>query len=744
MQNASKLYKQSMKMPLRNRGYIRARIGIVNSAAQENISVDDKENSFVYFSDPYKPFNAYAVDRMYATGEKDFSKVDGSMYFLPEQNSGLEYYNNGIVTNDLSGSVHISFSGVVGLDIKGLTIDFGECYPTEFTIESDFGIKTYTNDKQVFVTEDVFNDTSYLIITPITMVNEYGRLRIHQFTCGISNNFSNKEVKSYSFKDCVSSIAETLPSQDMNLTVDNQNLYYCPDNPDSAIAYMEQGQEVKVSFGYDIDGEGTIEWINETTVFLKSWSATNTEAKFTAVDIFDYKLTGTYYRGFYMEDGIPLYYLAVDVLNDAGITDERKYFIDPYLKNILVYNPIPVVKHSEALQIIANAGRCVLYVDRQGRIHLQSSFVPDMTASSNDETEFSHVENVLKDDTKDAYAICSNDFSVVDGSLSFLPDDNLYLNTGYISNSISDANGNFEENPQITINLVAGYICYGITIKFRNIAPEELQIVTYYQNEEIQSLTVTDPDLEYITHDQFDLFDKMVIIFTKGYPNSRITLDNILLGDVTEYTISEKYNLMGSVTATRQNKIKSISVMRNMYRESTEEIKDLVSEELLLDSGDTEYVAHFSNASYGLAASVENGAETVEILESSNYYAKLKFSGVPEGGATVRYSVQGYEYKIDQQSLRAVHNENGEDIIWNNPLVSTVDMAKDLEEWLASYYLGDVDYKIPWNGDPRTDANDLFYLELGYRNDVLVRAYQNELKFNGAWNGTIKARKTVL
>lgn len=71
---------------------------------------------------------------------------------------------------------------------------------------------------------------------------------------------------------------------------------------------------------------------------------------------------------------------------------------------------MPAVKHSEALQIIANAGRCVLFEDRNSKIHMQASFIPDMTAESNGETAYSHVSDVLNGEDKEAYAICSSDF----------------------------------------------------------------------------------------------------------------------------------------------------------------------------------------------------------------------------------------------------------------------------------------------------------------------------------------------
>lgn len=184
MQLVSKEYKEAMKLPHRNRAYIRVSIGVVNSDAQNNASLDE-ETELTYYSDGKKPFDRYTVTKPYATAEQNFSKVDGSMYFLPKETDGYSYYNNGIVTKDILGSVYISFGGLVGLDIKGLTIDFGECYPTQFTIQSDSGTKSYENDKQLFTTEDSFDGSSYFVITPITMLGGQDRMRIYQMTFGI-------------------------------------------------------------------------------------------------------------------------------------------------------------------------------------------------------------------------------------------------------------------------------------------------------------------------------------------------------------------------------------------------------------------------------------------------------------------------------------------------------------------------------------------------------------------------------
>ena len=763
MQNVSQDYKKMMQLPIRNRGYISARIGIISSTAQENIEALESKNEFAYFSNDTEVFKEEQLVQIYATGEENFSKVDGSMFFLPEQSAVNQFYNDGLVSKGLFGSICVSFDGNIA-DIKGLTIDFGEYYPTSFKVIYDYGEREYTNANRVFVTEDTYDAVTYIIVKPLEMINGSSRLRIFQFSCGISNTFSNKQVKSFTYKEFVSTVCEALPSQDITLTVDNQNLYYNPDNPESASAYLEQGQKMKVAFGYDVFGDGNIEWVPEFTTYLKSWSATDTEAKFTMVDVLDWKMQGTYYKGLYRQSGIPLYDLAIDVLNDAGLTEDE-YFIDPYLKNVRVINPIPAVKHSEALQIISNAGRCVLNIDRKGKINIRSSFVPDTTVMVPDgmiyplaelypsielypmvegQTAFSNASNIMLNKKKTAYAMASNDFSIVDGSIKFLPYSGEYLNdVGYVSGSVADENGNFITSPIITIRLEAGYTCYGLGITFRNIAPKEFKIRTYYQDSAVEEFTYINPDINFIMTDQLNLFDKMEIEFTKGYPNARITVDTLQFGNATDYTLSRNFNLTGSPVATRMSRVRGISVKRSVYRTGSEQ-KELTSEEIELAQGETTRTIYFSNPSYNFSVYLEGTSVQAEVLQSSNYYAELKFTNNTGEIQKVQYSVKGYEYAVEEQYYRKTHNDTGEEITWGNPLVSDMEHAKDMEEWLASYYLGDVDYQVSWNGDPRVDANDLFYLDLKDREETLIRAYQNELKFSGAWSGVIKARKAVL
>lgn len=737
MQTASLEYKKTIKQLPRNRGYIRATIGIINQEAQNSASA--KESKLAYFSNDTKPFEGNSVSRIYATAEKNFSKIDGTMYFLPEENSSLNLYNNGLVSEDIAGVLYINFKEPAGFDIKGLMIEFGDSYPNMIEIEWDNGKKLYKNENGRFITEDVYEGVTFLKIIPVNMET---RLRIFEITFGIAKTFTNESVLNYSLKEYVSPVSESIPSQDMVLEVDNQSLYYSVDNPESAFAFLETGQEIRVMFGYDITGNGTVEWLPENTCYLKEWKADDIKARFVATDRFDY-ITGYYYKGLYRENGISLYDLAIDVLNDAGIDDSKEYYLDPYLKNIIVYNPIPPVKSTEALQIIANAGRCILYQDRKKRIHMDSSFVPDMVISTDNKEEYSSVEKLLKSTLKEAYAIQSNDFSIVDGSVLFMPLEGPYKKTGYVSKSIADESGLFLNNPIITITSEASFSVYGLIINFRNVAPKQFVITTYNQGEQVEQHVIDDSELSYVTYETFELFDTMKIEFTKGYPNAKVTIDNILISDITDYTLERSIDIYGNPVGQRKNKVKSISVARNVYKNNSE-IVELALEKVTMIESELIQTVVFSEPVYEISVSADSANVNAEIIEKSSYMVVVKFEKSTSAKEEFTYKVSGKKYTIDIFQEKSIYNAHGEEMLWNNPLISNIEHAKDVKDWIATHFLGDVEYEISWRGDPRIDAGDLIYLELKNRDTALTKIYQNTLNFNGAWSSVLKARKAVV
>ena len=69
--------------------------------------------------------------------------------------------------------------------------------------------------------------------------------------------------------------------------------------------------------------------------------------------------------------------------------------------------------------------------------------------------------------------------------------------------------------PKITIDLEAAYVAYGFRIRFRNVAPEEFHVVTYYEGTVVTEYTITNSGIEFITYDRLELFDQMVVTFPK-------------------------------------------------------------------------------------------------------------------------------------------------------------------------------------------------------------------------------------
>lgn len=743
MQKVSDEYKKSIKQFLRNRGYIRATLGMINQEAQKTASIDTNLTKYTYFSNKKNIFDGTGVLKPYATTEENFSKVDGSMFFLPPKKNEASYYNNGLVVENFTDYVWIDFLSTTNLDIKGLMIDFGHSFPKKFMLEWNNGTKIYENSENLFVSEDIFEGATWLKITPIEMSDGHVRLRIYGITFGIAKIFTNQNVRNYSFKEYISPISETIPSQDMSIEIDNQNLYYSVDNPESAFSFLEVGQELRVSFGYDVSGNGDIEWLPENTCFLKTWKADDIKAVFDATDRFDY-MSETYYKGTYSKNGITLYDLAVQVLSDAGITNSEEYYLDPALKNIVVNNPLPPVKHTEALQIIANAGRCVLYQDRNKRIHMESTYISNLSAETTETTEYSETSELLKDSAKKSYAVSSKDFSTVEGDLYFMPKGNNYLKTGYVSKEISDQSGYFQNgNPKITIKSEELFTAYGLEINFRNIAPEQFKIRIYAENELIKQKTIENPDIHFVTDEIFENYDKMEIEFVKTASDSRVFIDNVIVSDIAEYTLERKCDIYGSPVGERKNKVKSISVVKNTYNESSEEI-ELLYEELRIEKGRTQHTVYFDEPCYDFSVSVENPSVTANIIAQSNYMAVLEFYKVSSGTETVRFKINGKKYSIDKQYSKMSYNSSGEEIIWDNPLVSSQEHAQKVRDWIATHLLGDVEYNITWRGDPRIDAGDLVYLELKDRPKVLTRIYEQNLSFNGAWKSTAKVRKAVV
>ena len=718
MQSASTEYKRSMKEDLREPSEVKIYLGVINKDAQQNAFTDsqytDYSNKDLIFGSPV--FEAY-----YATAEEKQGKADGSMYFMPHDSSLYALYQ-GAVSNTLLGSARFDFTDFHALNIKGLSVDFGDYYPTDFNIVTNSEVyEVRNNAESYYVTENVFENVDELTIVPLAMVGGQQRMRILSILFGVGLIFTNDIIKSTSRKEKVSHIAENLPTVEFSFVINNQNQRFSKDNPNSFANFLEVGQVCEYSYIRNLLNGGN-EVINGGIGYLKSASSTKDTASFSTNGVIA-NISTEYYKGKYYENGISLYDLAENVFLDAGI---ENYVLDPYLKTVITKNPLPKEKHMNCIQLIANAGRCVMHETRTGAIELKSSFVPDVTGIvGTHEHDYSKVENVLNDTKVNRYADATSQYARVDNSMLFLPRNAEYLECGYVSSCISDENGLFTVNPTVTIDFESQWKMFGINILFGGSIPKEIKIHQYNNGSVVATSIFTELEENMHITSEFAEMDKMVIEFTKAYKYQRARIDKIVFGDVTDYIV-EKNDMSALPTATNTDKVAEIDTSIYTYNKGTE-LKELTT--VTCEIGDN--TIFFSNPSHDFSVSFYTGTEEEPVIIGSDWVVSIVDSGAYF--VTLNCNVQadvvisGYEFTVTESVYKKTINESGIVKKSVNTLVSSLNIAKDLSDWLAEYYANDINISVSMRGEPRIDCDDLMYMESDYVKNNLIRAESYQL-----------------
>lgn len=737
MQKVSKAYKESMKSSLRERAYIMISFGLVNQEAQAKATVDN--GSYAYYSNKDNIFGEHIDDTVYATLEEEFTKVDGSMFFLPRATEGGRYYDTGIVSDKLVSEarceVVISLN-TIATDFKGLTINFGENYPVDFDIVGSTGqtIEFRGNTKSKWSTEEVLENTTYIKLVFYKMKNPQSRLRIYSIMFGYGLVYYNDSVMSSALDSYVSPIGADVPQFDFSVTLKNYDHYFNVDNPNSAINYLETGQEMDIMYGYQTPGSDTIEWIQGNHLWCSEWESDDNTATIRCQDIFR-NMDGEYVKGLYSAAGKSYYALAEEILKDAGISE---YYIDPRLKKLYSNNPIPRVKYKEALQIIANACRCVLTQSRDGKVQIKSNFMPSASIATNGEETYSNAANVLTNTPKVEYATLAGNYTPTDGTMFFLPrNGKAALTTGYVSKEISGANGTFTKNPVVTITMEAIRAYYGLKLVFGTALPAAFTIRTYKGGEPVNEYPVEKDEINTtsIILRDFDDFDVMKIEFTKtAEPYNRIVLNYFSLSDVVDFTMNRR-DMTSSPKAIKQELIKEVIVPCYTYQENNRE-ENLVYEDIDVVAGEVE-TYYIQDPSYGYKVKLDEVEGKATVVAWSNYFVTIKFNVT----GSFKLEVQGYRYKIVEKYATVSLNARGKTVKWKNPLISNTTMANELAAWLADYYTAGIEYEYDTRGNPELDATDIVYQENEFHDGMRVNIYRHTVNFKQAFSGRVTARR---
>jgi hypothetical protein len=321
------------------------------------------------------------MSHKYATFERDYFTLDGNSYIPPRENEGdseLGWWTD--VISDENGVFVappvIEFTFLEPHSSIGLTLTFDKQaneYASEFKIEVfdqlDAVIVSQTitdNASPVYYFETPLDNYKRITITLLKTATPKRRARLVEVDFGVVREYTGEKLISLKVLEEMDLLASTVPSNEMEFVLDNQDQAFNLLNPNGIYRFLKMNQEMSAEIGLLI-GEEKIEWINMGKYFLGEWTVEEgaMTSKFVGRDIFT-KLELVEYTNLLQNTN--LYDLTVDVLTQANVED---YSIAEALKDIPTIGFKEKIKVREALQMIAIAGKSVVRQGRDGSIIIE-------------------------------------------------------------------------------------------------------------------------------------------------------------------------------------------------------------------------------------------------------------------------------------------------------------------------------------------------------------------------------------
>ena len=373
-------WKEEAEKTLRNPSYIKIIFGVTDPDAPGLSAPTD--NGHLPYSDVDSVDVGTTAPSTYQTLERNRFILDGKNPLPPESNPIYQGYAGLTISGDAGAYttkplVKISFGDYV--QFPGLTFQFDDSmgdYPNSFRIlakKDSVSVfdKTYSPDTTYWEMADQIPLCNELSFYWLNSNIPHRRARLLSLTYGLVSRLGSDDIASCSSTKEIDLLSSKIPKQEFEFTLIDTQRRYDPENPSGLWEYLESRQPVNYQYGYELS-DGSIEWIPwglsySTGDFDVSKSGIVAEVSVKCAGLADH-LTMTYDEGVYSAAGRSLFDLATDVMKFAGF--ENTIELDNALKTIYTHNPLPSSKVNECLQLIANAGRCIMNHSRGGYIQI--------------------------------------------------------------------------------------------------------------------------------------------------------------------------------------------------------------------------------------------------------------------------------------------------------------------------------------------------------------------------------------
>lgn len=320
---------------------------------------------------------------VYATLERNLWLLDGSRALLPDV--GDTGYVSTVICDGqgvyaTSPVVTITLPTVHEQAIPGITITwstvFGE-YARKFTVSAYRGsTRIYSGEftGTSNTTECLFSLEGYdkVQITITEWSLPYRRARIEGVFLGASQTYTKNNLLSYTHTQSADLLSAELPKNSIAFSLNNADGSWNPDNPSGYIRYLLEQQEVKVRYGFKLDG--STEWIDAGTFWISEWDTPSNglEARFTARDLLVFMgdtYTGPRSGTLYTIASVAFAQSNIPTMDNGTpryiISDNLKEYNADFTENETEYTC------AEIVQLCANAACCVMRQDRSGVMRIE-------------------------------------------------------------------------------------------------------------------------------------------------------------------------------------------------------------------------------------------------------------------------------------------------------------------------------------------------------------------------------------
>lgn len=380
MENVTQGWKEAQQADLLPENFIKITYRVTEPGINDTYIVTTNGEEFYSHSTNFADTEEMTK---YASLEPGLWILDGSCQLLPDEKpyDNYKFISSGICDENgyfnAKPLITLSWESVHTALLPGFVIRWSELFD-EYPIE--YSIRVFNGEEIVYSLNNVENNSALnVIIADISNLNRIEieikrwnlpnhRARLEQFYVGIIQAYNKENIMSFSMDDTIDILSGSFPKQNAVFVLDNIGSQWNPFNAQGQTKYLSEQQSIHIKYGMKF--ADNVEWIDAGILYLSEWStpANGIQATFTAKNILTFMEVP--YIG---ERAGTLFEIAEAAIGQIDLPDYATYYFDPLLKDKSVDFSEDTSDYNvdEILQMVANAGNCIMYQDRKGCFRIE-------------------------------------------------------------------------------------------------------------------------------------------------------------------------------------------------------------------------------------------------------------------------------------------------------------------------------------------------------------------------------------